>query len=129
MLVWIFLVLAVIFVIAAGLTNDFDFQSFFECMCVINIVIFIIVGGIALVCNVGADGEIAYINTERASLVYQYENNLYDNDNDLGKKELMDQIQEWNADLASNKENQDDFWIGAFIPNIYDQFEPIDIYS
>ena len=61
------------------------------------------------------------------SLVYQYENNLYENDNDVGKKELMYEIQEWNEDLANGKAYQRDFWVGIFIPNIYDEFDFIEV--
>ena len=57
------------------------------------------------------------------SLVYQLENNLYDNDNDLGKKELYEDIEGWNIDLAYYQKAQDDLWMGIFYPNIYDQFE------
>lgn len=57
------------------------------------------------------------------SLVYQLENDLYDNDNDLGKKELYDQIADWNKDLAYYQNAQDDLWYGIFYPNIFDQFE------
>ena len=57
------------------------------------------------------------------SLVYQLENNLYDNDNDLGKKELYEDIEGWNKDLAYYQKAQDDLWMGIFYPNIYDQFE------
>lgn len=95
--------------------------------------IFTIIGGICTCCAVGAviighvgvDGYVSEMNTRREMLVYQYENDIYDNDNDLGKRDLIADIQDWNEDLAWHKEVQDDLWIGIFIPNIYDQFEPI----
>lgn len=74
-----------------------------------------------------ADGHVESSKARYESLVYQYENNMYDNDNDIGKKQLMNQIQHWNEDLAFNKEMQRDFWIGIFIPNVFDQFKYIDL--
>lgn len=82
---------------------------------------------ILLVNHVGVDATVASMNVERKSLVYQQEKNLYDNDNDVGKKELYKEIEKWNSSLASNKELQDDLWVGIFIPNIYDQFELIEL--
>ena len=83
---------------------------------------------IVMCCSyIGIDGYIAKNQVRYETLVYQYENDIYDNDNDLGKKDLMEDIQEWNEDLAWYKENQDDFWIGIFIPNVYDQFEFIEL--
>lgn len=82
---------------------------------------------LCLVCSyAGLDGYIAENKARYESLTYQYENDLYDNDNDLGKKELMNEIREWNEDLAWYKANQTDFWIGVFIPDIFDQFEFIE---
>lgn len=77
--------------------------------------------------HASADAYIASGTQTYKSLVYQYENNLYDNDNDLGKKELMDQIQEWNETLARKRELQDNFWVGIYYPNIYDQLDFIDL--
>lgn len=82
-----------------------------------------------IVANVGTVGKIAANQQRYDSLVYQLENNLYDNDNDLGKKELYDEIQNWNEDLAKGQVMQHDIWVGWFYPNIYDGFEFIELGS
>lgn len=71
----------------------------------------------------GAEASIAEWKKRYESLTYQLENNLYDNDNDIGKKELMNEIRKWNEDLAYHKEIQRNFWVGIYYPNIYDNFE------
>lgn len=70
-----------------------------------------------------AEAEIDRLNQRYESLVYQYENDIYENDNDIGKRELMKEIQEWNEDLAINRGLQDNFFVGFYVPDIYDQFE------
>ena len=60
------------------------------------------------------------------ALIYKAEINSYRDEFSLLNKEVIDEIQEWNEDLAFKKSNQRDFWIGIFIPNIYDDFEKID---
>lgn len=77
--------------------------------------------------NTNVDAYIAENQMRYEMLVYQYENDIYDNDNDLGKRDLMEDIQEWNEDLAYYREAQDDFWVGIFYPNVYDQFEFIEL--
>ena len=79
--------------------------------------------------NISIRGNVPAMRVQYECLVYQYENNLYENDNDVGKKELMKEIQEWNADLANGKTYQRDFWVGIFVPNVYDEFDFIEVES
>ena len=123
MLFWTF----VIIIIAGFVLFTFDLENLGITISVIGI-FGIIASVVVLAINyIGIDGYIARMNTRYETLVYQYENDIYDNDNDLGKRELMENIQWWNEDLSANQKNQRDFWIGIYIPNIYDQFEFIEL--
>ena len=90
-----------------------------------------VISGIAIVVSVAimadsyshADADVAKYQQRYESLTYQYENDFYNNDNDVGKYELVSQIEYWNTDLAYRKTIQRDFWLGIYYPNIYDQFE------
>lgn len=77
--------------------------------------------------NIAKDATIAENQQRYEILTYQLENDVYDNDNDIGKRELYEQIREWNEDLARNKELQNSVWVGMFYPSIYDQFEFISL--
>ena len=120
---------AVLFlVLSVKLEMEFDTLSFVSGMLGwILVGILAIIGFIAICKNIGIEGKIASCQQRYESLTYQLENNLYDNDNDLGKKELYDQIQAWNEDLAEGKAMQHDVWVGAFYPNIYDEFDFIEL--
>lgn len=124
MLFWIFVI-----ILAIGIAWCIfsDCNGFAWILCAIGVITVVISLLILMANHTGVDGYIAQMNERREMLVYQYENDLYDNDNDLGKRELMIDIQEWNEDLARLQENQDDFWIGIYQPNIYDQFEFIEL--
>lgn len=87
----------------------------------------VIEGYIFFVNHINVNGYVSQMNTRYETLVYQYKNNVYDNDNDLGKRDLITDIQEWNEDLAYRKVAQNDIWIGIFYPNIYDQFKFIEL--
>lgn len=56
-------------------------------------------------------------------LTYQWENGFYENENEVGKQRLVDQIREWNEYLSAGKRMQYDIWVGAFVPDVFDQFE------
>lgn len=124
MLFWILLVIAVIGIVWVML-DEWSCAAMIVCGVGVLAAVFSIA---AFACgNIGVDGYVSQMNTRYEMLTYQYENDIYDNDNDLGKRELMTDIQDWNEDLANYKAIQDDFWIGIYIPDIYDQFEFIEL--
>lgn len=74
-----------------------------------------------------SDGDYAKNQARYESLVCQYEHDVYDTDDDVvGKKELYNQIQEWNEDLAYGKAYAKDFWWGIFWPDWYEDLKFIE---
>ena len=124
MLFWMWVILLIMGFIVAFIDGWEDFGVGISAL---SLICLIIAGLFLIGCHVGVNGRTAKLQARYDSLVYQYENNIYDNDNDLGKRDLMEDIQRWNEDLAANQKNQHDFWIGIYIPDIYDRFESIEL--
>lgn len=132
MLFWLFLI---VLAIGIGLIIWYEYSDQYNDWQLATGAIATVVAGLAVAISIGcfinaygrADAYVVQHQARYDSLVYQLENDLYDNDNDLGKKELYKEIQGWNEDLAYNKEIQDNFWLGIYYPNIYDQFEFIEL--
>ena len=132
MLFWLFVIVMVVGIFLIILDDHFLFDNDLAIdigmpAAVIGFSAVLVSIVIILFSRIGLDAKVERYNARYESLVYQYENNIYENDNDLGKKELMDDIQEWNEDLSYRKKIQDDFWLGIYYPNIYDQFEKIEL--
>lgn len=134
MLFWIVLALVVISAIVITVTDSWwhveGCVAATSCMTFIIFLAALIAMCVVLAVNyIGVDGDIEAFEKRYESLIYQYENNIYDNDNDLGKRELMVDIENWNCDLARKQKNQDNFWIGIFYPNIYNDFKFIEYWE
>lgn len=124
MLFFIFIALFAISVLAIIYTDEMSGWHLLATIAVVLTLIVLLISTIGLASvYIGTDASVAKWETHYESLTYQLENNLYDNDNDIGKKELMDEIREWNEDLAYCKEIQRNFWVGIYYPNIYDNLE------
>ena len=95
----------------------------------ILIVISIIGIGFSLFAIVGnhvtADSYIARSNERYEALCYKVKTENAIDDFGLRNKEIIDEIQEWNEEIVEHQTLQDDFWIGIYFPNVYDQFETI----
>ena len=126
MIFWITLIAVVVFaVLAIVFFDSLDFEWVSMLSTIISVIAgiaFVVMLIVVIANNVRVEASIEANKQRYESLIYQAENNLYENDNDLGKKELANQIQEWNEDLASGKALQDDFWVGIFYADIYDEF-------
>lgn len=82
--------------------------------------------GLCWLCNqIGAPAKYNSITSERESIVYQLENNFYENDNEVGRAEFMRQITEWNSELAYNKIMCKNIWVGFLYYDFWPNIEPI----
>lgn len=129
MLFWL-VVLSVVVCLGLAVYLEKRFCNYsgpFLVIAIIGFIVAIIMLMVIISENTNVDAYVAENQMRYDMLVYQYENDIYDNDNDLGKRDLMEDIQEWNEDLAYYREAQDDFWVGIFHPNVYDQFEFIEL--
>lgn len=132
MVLWISIFVTVIcFAIFIISSNKYDgaWDAINIISLVLSITAFVLsmgLGGISIVAKAGADAYLASMQEKRSALVYQLENDIYDNDNDLGKKELYSEITEYNCDVAEGKIKQNNIWVYNIYPNVYDELELIE---
>lgn len=91
-------------------------------ICVFGVVIslFIICGE-----HMKADSFVETNKETYKALCYKVESESIRDELGLLNKTIVDEIQEWNEDVVYYQEIQDDFWLGIYHPNVYDQFETI----
>jgi hypothetical protein len=74
----------------------------------------------------GIDADVAKYHEKYEALTYKMESGACRDEFGLLSKEVIDEIQYWNTDLTYRQNIQDDFWLGIYYPNVYDQFKTID---
>ena len=132
MILWISIAITIISALVSIISLN-KFSNFWDVINFISItlsVLFFVVsavlGVIAISASVGSESYLASMQEKRNALVYQLENDLYDNDNDLGKKELYSEIIEYNCDVAKGKIMQDNIWVYNLYSDVYDDLELIE---
>ena len=132
MILWISIFVTVIcLVIFIISSNKYDGAwDFMNCISLVFLIAFSLVsvclGAASVVARAGADAYLASMQEKRSALVYQLENDIYDNDNDLGKKELYSEITEYNCDVAKGKTMRDNIWLYNLYADVYDNLELIE---
>ena len=135
MILWISVAITIIsaLVLIISLNKFSNFCVFWDTIASISIVLIVlffvvsaVLGVIAISASVGSESYLASMQEKRNALVYQLENDLYDNDNDLGKKELYSEIIEYNCDVAKGKIMQDNIWVYNLYADVYDDLELIE---
>ena len=132
MILWISITITIISVIVLIISfNKFSnlwdaITSISIALAVLFFIISVVLGVIAISASVGSESYLASMQEKRNALVYQLENDLYDNDNDLGKKELYSEIIEYNCDVAKGKIMQDNIWVYNLYSDVYDDLELIE---
>lgn len=63
------------------------------------------------------------------ALTYKMESTTCRDEFGFLSKEVIDEVQEWNKDIRYYQSAQDDFWVGIFYPNVFDEFEIIEYES
>ena len=91
------------------------------------IILFIlgIIGIVIFLTHQSMEADCAGMKETYTSLQYQVDNHMYNNTNEVGKKELFDQITEWNRSLKKVKILSKNKWFSVFYPIDYEQFDYI----
>lgn len=132
MILWISVTMTIIsFILLAVSYNKYgDFWDFMKYISLVFLVALFLVsvclGAVSVVAKAGGNAYLASMQEKRSALVYQLENDIYDNDNDLGKKELYSEITEYNCDVAKGKAMRDNIWLYNLYCDVYDNLELIE---
>ena len=131
MIFWIFVIATGVGVIGLVLSDIFCWfiEDFLGYLFTIVAIITVIMLTAISFANMGAGREKAYLEQKYNALIYKLEAAQSRDDFGFINKEYIDEIQEWNEEIASKQIAQDNFWTGIFVPDIYDDFSLIDLHS
>lgn len=143
MLFWLFVIIGLVGVglIVVGV-RDWDSEKHhflwrYDSEIVGTGITIIVIAGIAIIISllcicssyIGIDAYVAKNQERYEALTYKIESGACRDELGLLSKEVIDEIQEWNEDVKYHQNIQDDFWMGVYYPNIFDQFKTIEYTS
>ncbi len=129
MIFWLCVLILVVSIIMTIVANREDWFGVEMFCCTTSVLagIAVIIMAICLCVNYSTvDADIAQREEIYKAITYKVESGACRDELGLLSKEVIDEVQEWNKDVLYYQNVQDNFWVGIFYPNIYDQFETID---
>lgn len=131
MLFWMFLIITIVLVTIAILSTHFYWSDLIDVTCVLlgaaSFLTVMVMLFIILVENIGAAGTQAALQEDYKAIKYKLETEAARDEFGLLNKEIVDEVQDWNSAISRGKALQKDLWLGIFYPNIYDDFETIEL--
>ena len=129
MLFWSFII---IFVVGIILYKVFEFEFLGDFGYLIStlsglaviISLFLIIGEYTTM-----DSYLEKTREQDKAITYKIESDACRDEFGLLNKEVIDEIQEWNKDVRFYQNIQDNFWLGIYYPNVFDEFETIEYES
>lgn len=129
MLFWSFIIL---FIVGIILYKVFEFEFLGDFGYFISIIsglaviisLFLIIGEYTTM-----DSYLEKTREQYKAITYKIESDACRDEFGLLNKEVIDEIQEWNKDVRFYQNIQDNFWLGIYYPNVFDEFETIDYES
>lgn len=132
---WFLLVLIIIAVafVVYNLCDKYCWNDNIQFVCFLVIILFVVIALVMLGCIVYAHTNVeANLEANREiynALTYKMESTTCRDEFGFLSKEVIDEVQEWNKDVRRYQASQDDFWVGIFYPNVFDEFKTIDYES
>ncbi|EXG86560.1 hypothetical protein K413DRAFT_3400 [Clostridium sp. ASBs410] len=128
MIFWICVAFAVIFHIMYFMSM-FHVKYLWETLGAVCIAVSIVMLVFIIILNCGTNGIVSSNKEKYKALMYKAQTEACRDEFGIVNKDYIDEIQEWNQYIAKNKTMQRDFWFGVFVPNIFDEFQTIDLES
>ena len=122
---FIFLASIIGTIITNALNSDCDFIFFV--LLFVSIILFICMSFVLFMTYVSIDANKAVYEETYNILIYKAQTEEIRDEFGILNKEYIDEIQNWNTDLIEKQKLSQNFWIGIFYPDWYNDFELIDL--
>lgn len=99
-------------------------SGFLSVVGILGILLTIIIG---VSTHVNVEGKAEALEYERAALVYQLDNCLYMNDNNVGSIELFEKISGFNSAIVTGRAASDNFMTNIYTSPKWWRVDPIDL--